>query len=132
MMADNNGLVADFEELVLPNDTWYIDFEEEVVTNMISDLESVKQAAFLALNTERYEFIIYSNQYGFELIDLFGENQQFVMSEIKRRVTEALMQDDRITSVDNFKYNRIGTRLEVTFTVSSSVGKFDAETEVTL
>lgn len=131
-MANNNGLVADFDELVLPNDTWYIDFEQEVVSGKISDLESVRQAASLILNTERYEFIIFSNQYGIELNDLFGENQQFVMSEIKRRVTEALMQDDRITSVDNFKYNRVGTRLEVTFTVSSSVGKFDAGTEVTL
>lgn len=131
-MPENNGLVADFEEVSLPNDTWYIDFDKKLVVKKISDLESVRQAALLILNTERYEFNIFSNQYGIELMELFGENQQYVMSEIKRRVTEALMQDDRITSVDNFEYKRTNRTLEVTFTIKSSVGNFNAETEVTL
>ena len=131
-MADYNNLIADFEELRLPNETWYIDFDKNLVTKRITDLEAVRQAAMLILATERYEFIIYTDQYGVELVDLFGENQQYVMSEVKRRIQEALTQDDRITGVDSFEYTKTKRTLHVKFTVRCTVGQFDAETEVVL
>lgn len=131
-MPENDNLIADFEEVSLPHGTWYIDFEKNLVTTNITDLDAIRQAVLLILATERYEFIIYSDQYGIELVDLFGENHNYVMSEIKRRVTEALMQDERITGVDNFEYTKTKRGLHVKFTVSCTVGQFDAETEVAL
>lgn len=131
-MGENDNLIADFDELILPSKTWKIDFDKNLVTVNITDLEAVRQAAYLILSTERYEYIIYSDQYGSEFIDLFGENQAYVMSEVKRRITEALTYDDRITSVDNFEFTRTKRGLYVTFTISCDVGKFNAETEVTL
>lgn len=131
-MPEDYNLIADFEETVKPNKTWYIDFDKNLVTRSITDLEAIRQAATLILATERFEFIIYSNQYGVELVDLFGENQPYVMSEIKRRVTEALTQDDRIRGVENFSYTRTKRSLHVTFTVVTKVGQFNAETEVAL
>lgn len=131
-MAENDNLIADFEEEVLPSVTWRIDFDKNLVTTNITDLDSVQQAAALILSSERYEHIIFSDQYGVELAELIGENQQYAMSEIKRRVTEALMQDDRITSVDNFEFTRTKRTLHVTFTVKCDVGEFTAETEVSM
>ena len=131
-MPDVDILTADFGDLVLPNKTWNIDFDRNVVTTNITDLDAVHQAARLILATERYEFIVYSDQYGIELIDLFVENKNYVMSEVKRRITEALTQDDRITSVTDFNFERTKRALHVTFTVNTNVGHFDAETEVTL
>ena len=131
-MPENDNLIADFDELKLPDKTWYIDFNRNLVTTNIADLNAVYQAALLILATERYEFIIYSDQYGIELVDLFGENQNFVMSEVKRRIIEALTQDDRITRVENFEFNRTKRGLHVTFTVITNVGHFEAETEVNL
>lgn len=131
-MANNDNLAADFEELKIPSKTWGIDFDKNVVTTMITGVEAVRQAAILILSTERFEHVIYSRQYGVELLDLFGENQHYVMSEIKRRVTEALTQDDRITGVSDFKYTRTKRGLGVTFTVTCDVGEFTAETEVAL
>lgn len=131
-MGENDNLIADFDELILPSKSWKIDFEKNLVTINITDLEAVQQAAYLILSTERYEFVIYSDQFGSEFIDLFGENQAYVMSEVKRRITEALTHDDRITSVDNFEFTKSKRGLYVTFTVSCDVGKFDAETEVAL
>ncbi|WP_315002264.1 DUF2634 domain-containing protein [uncultured Selenomonas sp.] len=54
------------------------------------------------LNTERYEYVIYSWNYGVELADLFGKPIPYVLSEIPRRVREALVQDDRIRDVTDF------------------------------
>lgn len=131
-MIENDNLVADFETLVIPSKTWAIDFERNLVTHDISDLEAIRQSVILTLATERYEHIIYSDQYGVELMDLFGENMRYAMSEIKRRVTEALTQDDRIESVDNFEFERSKRGLAVTFTVTADIGNFNAETEVAL
>lgn len=131
-MIDNDSLIADFDEEVLPSKTWFIDFDRNVTTCFINDLEAVRQSAMLALATERYEFNIYSDQYGMELMDLFGENMQYVMSEIKRRVDEALRQDDRITGVGEFEFEKTKRTLHVTFTVTSTAGNFRLGTEVEL
>lgn len=131
-MPEYDNLMADFEEYTLPNKTWNIDFDKNLVTINITDLEAIRQAAILILSTERYEFNIYSNQFGAEFVDLFGESQPYAMSEIKRRITEALMQDDRITSVTNFEFTRTKRGIHVTFTVHADVGQFNAETEVAL
>lgn len=131
-MDELNNLLADFEQEILPDKTWKIDFDRGVTTSFISGVESIKQAAILILSTERFEYEIYSHDYGVELNELIGDAQSYVMSEVKRRVIEALTQDDRITSVDNFEYKRNGRKLEVKFTVHTSVGEFDGETEVAL
>lgn len=131
-MNENDNLIADFEEIPSPNGTWFIDFNRNLVTSNITDLEAITQAAKLILATERFEFLIYSDQYGIELIDLFGENMQYAMSEIKRRVNEALTQDERILGADNFEFTKTKRGLHVTFTVTADIGRFDAETEVAL
>ena len=43
--------------------------------------------------------------YGIELLDLFGEPVTYVCPELKRRISEALLQDDRIKQVDNFEFD---------------------------
>jgi phage baseplate assembly protein W len=131
-MNENDNLIADFEELALPNQTWSIDFERNLVGSNITDLAAIQQSAKIILSVERFEHLIYSDQYGVELRDLFGESMPYAMSEIKRRVSEALMQDDRILGTENFEFSRTKRSLHVTFTVKTDLGSFDAETEVAL
>lgn len=131
-MNENDNLIADFEEVSLPNQTWSIDFERNLVGSNITDLAAIQQAAKIILSVERFEHLIYSDQYGIELLELFGESMPYAMSEIKRRVEEALMQDDRILGTENFEFTRTKRSLHVTFTVRTDIGSFDAETEVAL
>ena len=131
-MNENDNLTADFEEISQPSGTWFIDFERNLVTRNITDLEAIAQAATLILATERYEFLIYSDQYGTELIDLLGENMHYAMSEIKRRVNEALTQDERILGTEDFRFTRTKRGLSVMFNVVTDIGRFNAETEVAL
>ena len=128
----NDNLIADFQDLVLPSTTWKIDFNKNVVTVPITGVDAIKQAVNIILASERYEYEIFSNQFGVELDELIGENQQYAMSEIKRRVIEALSQDDRISEVTDFEYARNKTTLIATFTIVCNLGQFEAETEVTL
>lgn len=85
---------------------------------------------FCILNTERFEHIVYSWNYGREFTDLYGGSMGVLESKIKKRIKEALMQDDRIRSVGAFSFTRNGKQVVVAFTVSSDVGVFAAEKEV--
>ena len=70
--------------------------ESERIIGQCDDVEAIKQAIYNILNTERYQYIIFSWDYGVELKDLFGKPIDYVMPEVERRITEALVQDDRI------------------------------------
>ena len=86
------------------------------------------QVIYKILNTERYQYIIYSWNYGIELADLFGEPVTYVCPELQRRITEALVQDDRITSVDSFEFDLSEKRtVKVTFTVHTIFGELEEE-----
>ena len=64
------------------------------------------------------------------LVDLIGQPKDFVMSEVKRRITEALTQDDRINSVDGWEFESTKKALIVTFTVHSIYGDIETKKEV--
>lgn len=103
-------------------------FEQEVINGYRDELEAMKQVIFKILNTERYQYIIYSWNYGIELQDLFGEPVSYVCPELERRITEALVQDDRIESVDSFSFDITQKRkVHVTFVVHTIFGDVDAE-----
>ena len=74
------------------------------------------------LNTERYQYLIYSWDYGVELLDLFGEPISYVCPELERRITEALLQDDRIEEVDGFEFEVSGGTVKASFTVHTVFG----------
>lgn len=95
-------------------------------------LEAVKQAIYKVLNTERYEYPIYSFNYGIELENLIGKDIQYVQVELKRRISECLLRDERITSVDNFRFEGSGDMIKCTFDVHTIYGNLTISREVNL
>ncbi len=124
-------LNRDFEIEEQPDRTWRMRPEDKRVQGYTDGLEAVKQAIYKILMTERYQYIMYSWNYGIELLDLFGEPVTYVCPELKRRITEALLCDDRIRNVDHFefRYPQKGV-IHVTFTVHTLYGDVDVEKEV--
>lgn len=109
-----------------------LDEIDDRINGYTDDIDAVKQAIYLILGTERYKFIIYSWDYGVELVDLFGKPMPYVMSELPRRITEALTQDNRITGCKDFEFEINKSKLHTTFTVISTVGNIPTELEVTV
>ena len=108
--------------------SYKLNIEENTISGTCDKLESMKQVVYKILNTERYQNIIYSWNYGIELLDLFGEPVDEVISELQTRITEALLQDDRIESVEDFDFDIIRKRTVVTsFTVRTIFGNIQAE-----
>ena len=106
--------------------------KEDNFVGKVDDVEAVKQAILKIIGTERYEYEIYSWDYGIELQDLIGQPIPYVMSEVKLRIIEALTADDRIEAVDNFSIKQISRHtLYCTFTAITTQGEeIEIEREV--
>ena len=94
--GDDLDLVR-FQIATQPGYTHKLDIDQQRVRGTTDERDAVLQAVYLILNVERYAYPIYSRNYGSELSDLIGKPKDYAMSEMKRRITEALLQDDRIT-----------------------------------
>lgn len=126
----NDDLINDFEEVIEPSKTFYIDFERGRMVSFVDGQEAVKQAIFLMLNIERYDHLIFSWNTGVEFKDLIGKPTAYVASEVQRRITECLLQDDRITDVTDFEVTISKNKVHVTFTANTIFGDVQSEREV--
>lgn len=127
-----NNFVEDIEKnsSTYRNKTYKIDFKNKTISGYVDELEAVKQTIYSILNSERYEHLIYSFDYGVELQDLIGEDMFYVKADIHRRIEEALKQDDRITSVDNPQIETEGDCLYYKATVTTIYGYLEVKKEV--
>ena len=128
--ANNDDLKVDFQFQELPTNTFFLHISKDTITGFTDRLQAMVQAIYLILNTERYEHLIYSYNYGIELADLIGQPIPFCIPEIRRRITEALMQDSRITGVDDFSFDHKRGKIFTTFTVHTIYGDIETERAV--
>lgn len=126
-MIPKNNTNQDIEIIIQPTKTYRLNIERNNVSGYVDNLEAVKQVIYKILNTERFKSEIYSWNYGIELQDLIGEPKEYVYPELKRRITEALTQDDRITGVDAFMFVSRKNEAHVTFTVHTIYGDVPAQ-----
>lgn len=88
-------------EAQLPTRTYKLDFERGRCSGYIDRKEAMEQAIRKVLQTKRFAHLIYSDDYGFQ--NMTGHERLFVRGELPRRIKEALLQDERITSIERFK-----------------------------
>lgn len=106
-------------------------FANENIYGKRDKLTAMEQVVYKIILTERYKHIIYSFNYGIEISDLFGEPKSYVCPELQRRITEALIQDDRIESVEDFTFDCSKNGIVHTFfTVHTIFGDLKAERTV--
>lgn len=122
--------LMDFAEFKMPGYTHKLIIEQNRIKGMTDKADALLQAVYLILNTERYKYSIYSYRYGAELADLIGQPKDYAMSEAKRRIYEALIQDDRITDVDSWEFSVGKKWVTMSFVVHSIYGEIEVEKEI--
>lgn len=133
MIPSSNGfLKKDFRVVEPASQTYRMDADFHNIRGHTDTKKAVEQAIYKMLFTERYKYAIYSWNYGVELDDLFGQPISWVLPEIKRRVTEALLQDSRIKAVDDFTFDVRRGVVHTTFTAHSIYGDIPLEKAVNI
>lgn len=111
-----------------PSKTWGIVGNR--MRGYVDGLDAIMQAADLMLSTERWECPIYSDDIGMETRDLIGKPREFVQGDLERRISECLVEDDRITGISDFSLTFSGDVGTATFTVNTNLGDFQQEVTI--
>ena len=124
--------LIEFAEMRMPGYTHKLIIDQDRVRGMTDKADALLQAVYLILNIERYKYAIYSYRYGSELADLIGQPKNYAISEFKRRVYEALIQDDRITDVDSWEFITDKKWVTAFFIVHTIYGNVEVKKEFKL
>lgn len=120
----------DEELLMLPTKTYRV--LNGRIAGFIDDLEAIAQTVDKILSTSRFQYLIYSDDYGSDFLDLIGEDKDLVYSEIERMTVEALSIDERITDVTVMDIIEVGrSEIKVLLTVTTIYGDLQVVQEVT-
>ena len=106
----NAEILSDFSFKEPTSNTYKLNYDKNNLKGFVDNLAAVKQAIYLILNIERYEYLIYDWDYGFQISDLIGSEINSILPEIQNRITDALIQDTRINSVDDFSFDIKGLK----------------------
>ena len=122
----NNQIDANTVVNYQTSNTFRVRYEDDYkLLGMCDDIEAMKQAIFKIINTERYKYLIYDWNYGIELSDLIGKPIPYVYAEIERRIKEALLADNRIKEVTDFRFSNNGGDVLCLFTANTIYGEIN-------
>jgi hypothetical protein len=113
---------AALDDTVQTSRTYRLDLETNRIIGVADQVAAVRQTVFKILQTERFEYLIYSANYGSEL--------RSVSTEISTRIREALLRDERISDIQDIVISTDDDHALVTFTVVSIYGTFQQEVSV--
>ena len=74
--------------------------ERDAIIGTVADRDALEQSIFFILMTERYTYPIFNRDYGVDFDGIIGNTIEDVRTLLPQRIREALIMDDRITSVD--------------------------------
>lgn len=123
MLPESNVNLTELELNVQASKTYKLDLDKKRINGYVDNEDAIMQAVMKILNTERYAYVIYSSEYGVELERLIGADLDFVISDLKRTITEAILADDRMISITDFSIEKSGLNsLQTSFVVNSIFG----------
>lgn len=126
-LPQNVGISTGLQYVEKPTNTFLIDWTSKQIAGMDAGLPAMRQAVEIILQNERFRWQIYDGNFGSELEGLVGEEYDYIVGELPRRIQEAFSVDKRILSADHFQFRNLGSALSVSFDVETVFGTFSEE-----
>ena len=106
------------------------DLRPEKIQGFVEEIEALKQSIAKRLSTQKFDYPVYSFNYGVDWRSLLGQSPEYYRPEAKRMIEEALLQDDRIIELSNFQFEFGFISCRISFDVQSVFGNYKQEVEV--
>lgn len=114
--------------------TYAMDHVTHRIKGFVDEKEAVMQSIWKILSTTRYANYIYSDNYGCDIRNRIYNSSlsdQYLDTDVPAMVEEALLQDDRITGVDDFEWERSESDgVYMSFVANTIYGDLNIEGEV--
>lgn len=124
--AANMTTAADLDGL----EEWDVNFSTGQLTGVTcTGTRAVEVWVWKCLKTQRFYHAIYPWAYGSELGSYIGKGltQEYIDTDVKLAVTDALLINPQIKSITNFSGSMSGDKLSLTFTVNTEYGSVVVE-----
>lgn len=103
------------------------------IMGYVDGMQAIMQMIYLTIRTGRYDYEIYTDDFGTEFKDLYGETTEYVLAIIETRIKDALSIDSRIIDIQNFNaYEKKPGVIQIEFDCYSTEGTFNYEDELVL
>lgn len=112
--------------------TYIIDRETNTIKGFGGGKEAFEQYVYLAMQTERFKYPIFSNNYGFQSEDLISKNTDYIEAMIKKRASECL-NDKRVKRLKEFEFDNSKNKekeMSVKFKIDNVYGTSEYEVEI--
>ena len=130
--VDNEEEEEQEESLYIPKE-YGINFETgQLSGKIVEGYDALLVWVWLALQTPRYRYYIYSEDYGQEYEDLIGKSYstELTDSELERMTEECLTENPYITGIENFSCVKIEEKVTVTFSLITDLGDGEVSIDV--
>ncbi len=115
-------------EAIKPPKEYGIDFKTGQLTGgIVEGKEAVKVWIWLALQTPRYRYYIYTWDYGNEFEDLIGQGytEEYIEAEAQQMTEDCLLVNEDIQGITEFSVSMEKDTLTVSFTVDTLYGSIE-------
>lgn len=111
--------------------TYKMDFENKRIKGMTDGQDAVAQATFKALQTKRYAFLIYDDDYGCDIFNKIGKlnlTDEYLASDIPAMIEDCLLYLEGVVGVGECEFE-ITDRdsVSITFEAQTEFGDLDVE-----
>lgn len=115
-IALNNGI-----EFVSYHSNTYL-VQNNRIIGMGDNYEAVKQAVEIIFSVERFQWQIYSSNFGTDYRGAIGITPQVAANILHKRVEDAIKADERMTGITDYTWDVNRDNLIVSFTVNTVYG----------
>lgn len=115
-----------------PSLTWIVDPVTNRLRGRGDNWEAVRQAVEVIVSVERFKWQIYTPNFGTDYDGLMGTEPGYAASELRRRLEDAFLPDNRILGIKDYAYSFKDVSLAVTFTALTVFGDVPSSMEVKL
>ena len=115
-----------------PSLTWIADPVTNRLRGRGDNWEAVRQAVEVIVNVERFKWQIYTPNFGTDYGGLLGTDPGYAASELRRRLEDAFLPDNRILGIKDYAYTFRDVSLTVTFTALTVFGDVPGRMEAAL
>jgi len=115
--------------------TYRMDFENKRIIGMADGMDASAQAMFKALQTRRFAYLIYDDQYGSDIYNKIGNvnlSSAYLDTDIPVMVEDTFLNDDSILGIGDLSYEIIdGDAVNIRFSAFTIFGDADFEGVIT-
>lgn len=134
-MDENELLEIPFDEEIEEEEptyrTYRMDFKNKRIIGMTDGIEAASQSVFKALQTRRFAYLIYDDQYGCDVFNKIGNlslTPSYLDNDIPAMIEDAFLNDETIQGISDLEYEIIdGDSLVIQFAVSTIFGDANFE-----